>query len=102
MSLDIIKASQRRPITLLALGAVFLGLGALLLLMGWPPLGEIRTALGISRQPQGPRLVFAEPVADYGAIPIDKMVTHYFEFTNQGDIPLTIEGEPKVKTIAGC
>lgn len=102
MPLDTIRTSQRRTIALLTLGAVLLGLGVLLLVMGWPPLGGIRTTFGVGRQPQGPRLVFAEPVADYGAVPIDEMVTHYFEFTNQGDMPLIIEGEPKVKTVAGC
>ncbi len=46
MSLGKIGAPQRRTIALLTLGAVFLGLGVLLLVMGWPPWGEIRTELG--------------------------------------------------------
>ena len=95
---------QRRtmaPLTL-GLGSVFLGLGVLLLVIGWPPFDDLRTAFGISRQPEGPRLVFAESVVDYGDVPIDKMVTHYFEFTNQGDMPLIIEGEPEVETVDGC
>jgi hypothetical protein len=86
----------------LGLGSIFLGLGVLLIVMGWPPFDDLRTTFGSSRQPEGPRLVFPEPVADYGNVPIDKMVTHYFEFTNQGDMPLIIEGEPEVKTVAGC
>lgn len=55
-----------------------------------------------SSNAQGPRLVFAQPTADYGEVPIDQMVTHRFEFTNQGDAPLIIDGEPAVETLAGC
>ncbi|MFQ5855040.1 MAG: hypothetical protein ACE5LU_05275 [Anaerolineae bacterium] len=85
---------QRRTIAPLALGPVFLGLGVLLFVIGW--------LLGISRPPEGPRLVFVQEVADYGDVPIEEMVTHYFEFSNQGDQPLFIDGEPEVETIAGC
>lgn len=55
-----------------------------------------------SSNAQGPRLVFAQTVADYGEVPIDQAVIHRFEFSNQGNAPLIIEGEPTVETLAGC
>lgn len=51
---------------------------------------------------EGPRLEFAEQVADYGDVPIEETVDHSFEFTNTGDAPLLIEGNPTVQTVAGC
>ncbi len=85
---------QRRTIAPFALGSVFLGLGLLILVIGFP--------FGISRGPSGPRLVFAQPEVDYGDVPVDEMVTHYFEFANYGHAPLIIDGEPAVETVAGC
>lgn len=85
---------RQRTIAPFVLGSAFLGLGLLILVIGLP--------FGFSRGPSGPRLVFAQPEVDYGDVPVEQMVTHYFEFTNQGDAPLSIDAEPAVETVAGC
>lgn len=46
-----------------------------------------------------PRIVFAEPVYDFGKVEQGEQVTHMFRFTNQGGQELRIES---VKTSCGC
>lgn len=68
----------------------------------WQRAGNQLLQSSTGSRSQGPRLVFPQPVADYGEVPIDQAVVHQFTFTNQGDAPLIIEGQPAVKTLAGC
>jgi len=46
-----------------------------------------------------PRIVFTEPVYDFGKVEQGEQVTHMFRFTNQGGQELRIES---VKTSCGC
>ena len=49
--------------------------------------------------PGAPRIVFAEPVYDFGTVEQGNPVTHLFRFTNQGQGDLRIE---QIKTSCGC
>ncbi|MBI3303732.1 MAG: DUF1573 domain-containing protein [Deltaproteobacteria bacterium] len=46
-----------------------------------------------------PRIVFSEPVHDFGKVEQGEQVTHLFRFTNQGGQDLRVES---VKTSCGC
>jgi hypothetical protein len=84
------------------LGLVLVATGLALLLSSGTLLGEPAKTITSPPTSEGPRLVFAEQVADYGDVPIEETVNHSFEFTNTGDAPLIIEGNPTVQTVAGC
>ncbi|MBI3247739.1 MAG: DUF1573 domain-containing protein [Deltaproteobacteria bacterium] len=49
--------------------------------------------------PTAPRLVFGEPLFDFGKVEQGALVNHLFRFTNQGEQDLRIES---VKTPCGC
>lgn len=49
--------------------------------------------------PGGPRIVFSEPIYDFGIVEQGEKITHLFRFTNQGEQDLRVED---VKTTCGC
>lgn len=50
----------------------------------------------------GPRIVVQEESYDYGEVKLEDWVEAVFHVQNVGDAPLTIIGQPAVRTIEGC
>lgn len=86
----------------IVLGFVLVAVGVAILISSALPFGEPPKPVESSTTGDGPRLVFAEQVADYGDVPIEETINHSFEFTNTGNAPLIIDGNPTVETVAGC
>lgn len=90
-------------------GAVFIGLLFACLGCEAPSNGPVAVAQSEPQSPEAastaaptggaPRIVFAEPVYDFGKVEQGEQVTHMFRFTNQGGQELRIES---VKTSCGC
>lgn len=52
-------------------------------------------------QMSGPSLYFPVTEIDFGDVPLNKPVSYFFEYVNNGDAPVTIEGAD-VKVLEGC
>jgi Protein of unknown function (DUF1573) len=57
------------------------------------------TAPSATSTNSGPRILFYQPVFDFGRVESGKVVNHIFEFTNAGNQVLEI---PEVRTSCGC
>ncbi|MGH7965064.1 MAG: DUF1573 domain-containing protein, partial [Candidatus Binatia bacterium] len=64
-----------------------------------PPSTEQTGAPTPAPTPSGPRIVFPEPVYDFGTVEQGEQITHLFRFINQGEQDLRIAD---VKTSCGC
>lgn len=52
-------------------------------------------------QASGPSLYFPVTEIDFGDVPLNTPVSYFFEYVNNGDAPVTIEGAD-VKVLEGC
>ena len=67
-----------------------------------PNVPEILRAAAVQPYQGGPRLAVDEDTYDYGKVKLEDWVEPVYHIKNVGDAPLSINGLPVVRTLAGC
>ena len=86
------------PFVVMAIGTVVIIAVGLLILRG----GNSSPSTGAPQATGGARLSVDRTTADFGKVPLDKMVKAEFKIKNVGNQPLIIKGEPRVELVKGC